>query len=97
MDGTPHQGTPQPSLDELLVEWSHVGPTAESTLTDQQIYGPNYAADAICHEADLREALGLARIDREHCQPFLEVRMLFLRKQFRHNPTLMIRDEQGQQ
>jgi len=85
------------SVDELLAEWDRVGRAAESTLTDQQILGPNLTADAICHEADLREALGLPRVDREHWQPFLEVMMLFVRRQLRHNPTLLIRDEQGRQ
>ncbi|HET6732100.1 maleylpyruvate isomerase family mycothiol-dependent enzyme [Mycobacterium sp.] len=85
------------SIGELLDEWGRIGPAAESTLTDEQIFGPNMAADAICHEADLHEALGLPRVDREHWQPFLEVMMLFLGKQLRHNRTLIIRDEQGQQ
>src|ERR1700694_373088 len=47
------------TVDELLAEWDHVGPAAESTLPEQQVFGPNLAADVICHEADLREALGL--------------------------------------
>jgi uncharacterized protein (TIGR03083 family) len=85
------------SIGELLDEWARVGPVAESTLTDQQILGPNLAADVICHEADLHEALGLARVDREHWQPFLEVMMRFLRQQLQHHNTLLIRDEQGQQ
>ncbi|MGA7050627.1 MAG: maleylpyruvate isomerase family mycothiol-dependent enzyme [Mycobacterium sp.] len=85
------------SVDELLTEWDRVAPAAESSLSDEQIFGPNLAADMICHEADLHEALGLARVDREHWQPFLEVMMLFLRKQLRDNTTLTIRDEQGQQ
>ena len=85
------------SIGELLEEWDRIGPVAESTLTDAQIFGPNMAADAICHEADLHEALGLPRVDRVHWQPFLEVMMLFLGKQLRHNATLLIRDEEGQQ
>ena len=85
------------SVGELLAEWDRVSPAAESTLSDEQIRGPNLVADTICHEADLREALGLARVDREHWQPFLEVMMLFLRKQLRHGATLVIRDEEGQQ
>jgi uncharacterized protein (TIGR03083 family) len=85
------------SVRELLAEWDRVAPSAESSLTDQQVFGPNLAADVICHEADLREALGLFRVDREHWQPFLEVMMLFLRKQLQHTTTLLIRDEEGQQ
>src|SRR3981081_1896534 len=72
------------SVGELLDEWERIGPVAESTLTEEQIFGPNIAADAICHEADLHEALGLPRVDREHWQSFLEAMMLFLRKQLRH-------------
>lgn len=85
------------SVGELLAEWDRVGPAVEQSLPEQQVFGPNPAADVICHEADLREALGLPRVDREHWQPFLEVMMHFLRKQLRHNTTLLIRDEQGQQ
>jgi uncharacterized protein (TIGR03083 family) len=85
------------TVGELLVEWDRVGPAAESTLTEEQIFGPNMAADVTCHEADLHEALGLPRVDREHWQPFLEVMMLYLRKQLRHNATVLIRDEEGQQ
>jgi len=85
------------SVGELLDEWERIGPVAGSTLTEEQIFGPNMAADAICHEADLHEALGLPRVDRAHWQPFLNVMMLFPRKQLRHSTTLLIRDEQGQQ
>jgi uncharacterized protein (TIGR03083 family) len=85
------------TVGELLVEWDRVGLAAESTLTEEQIFGPNMAADVICHEADLHEALGLPRVDREHWQPFLEVMMLYLRNQFRHSTTVLIRDEEGQQ
>jgi uncharacterized protein (TIGR03083 family) len=85
------------TVGELLVEWDRVGPAAESTLTEEQIFGPNMAADVTCHEADLHEALGLPCVDREHWQPFLEVMMLYLRKQLRHNATVLIRDEEGQQ
>lgn len=53
--------------------------------------------DTICHESDLREALRLSRIGREHWQPFLDVMMLFLGQQLRRHPTLIVRDEHGQQ
>jgi uncharacterized protein (TIGR03083 family) len=85
------------SVGELLVEWDRVGLAAESTLTEEQIFGPNMAADVICHEADLHEALGLPRVDREHWQPFLEVMMLYLRRQLRHGTTVLIRDDEGHQ
>lgn len=84
-------------IDELLAEWARVGPAADACLTDDQIFGPNLAADAICHEADLREALGLPHVDREHWQPFLEVLMLHLGRRLRHFTTVLIRDERGQQ
>ena len=85
------------SVSELLAEWARVGPAAESALISGQILGPNLAADAICHEADLREALGLARIEREHWQPFLEVMMLHLQSQLQEATAVLIRDEHGQQ
>lgn len=85
------------SVGELLVEWEGVGLAAESTLTEEQIFGPNMAADVICHEADLHEALGLPRVDREHWQPFLEVMMLYLRRQLRYGTTVLIRDDEGHQ
>jgi uncharacterized protein (TIGR03083 family) len=85
------------SVGELLVEWDSIGPAAESTLTEEQIFGPNMAADVTCHESDLHEALRLPRVDREHWQPFLEVMMLYVRKQLQNKPTLLIRDEEGQQ
>ncbi|MUL83646.1 MULTISPECIES: maleylpyruvate isomerase family mycothiol-dependent enzyme [unclassified Mycolicibacterium] len=85
------------SVDELLAEWDRVGPAADACLKDEQIFGPNLAADAICHEADLREALELSQVDRDHWQPFLEVLMLYLRKQLRHSTTLLIHDERGRQ
>jgi uncharacterized protein (TIGR03083 family) len=85
------------SVGELLVEWDRVGLAAESTLTEEQIFGPNMAADVICHEADLHEALGLPRVDREHWQPFLEVMMLYLRQQLRHGTTVLILDDEGHQ
>lgn len=85
------------SVPELLAEWQRVAPAIDSTLADEQIFGPNLAADLICHEADLREALGLPRVDREHWHPFLEVMMHFLNRRLRHHTSLIIRDEQGQQ
>jgi uncharacterized protein (TIGR03083 family) len=85
------------SVGELLAEWDRVAPVAESTLSEEQIYGPNMAADVICHESDLHEMLGLPRVAREYWHPFFVVMMQFLRREFRHNATLLIRDEEGQQ
>jgi uncharacterized protein (TIGR03083 family) len=85
------------SVDELLEEWDRIAAAAESTLTDDQIRGPNMAADVICHESDLHETLGLPRVEREHWQPFLDVRMRHMRNQLRHSTTLLIRDDEGQQ
>jgi uncharacterized protein (TIGR03083 family) len=84
------------SVAELLDEWDRVGPVAESNLSDEQIYGPNMAADAVCHESDLHEMLGLPRVDRQHWQPFLDVMMQFVRKTLRHSTTLIVRDDEGQ-
>jgi uncharacterized protein (TIGR03083 family) len=81
-------------IPELLQEWQVVGPVVEAGLTGQQYTGPNLAADIICHEADLREALGLGRVDRAHWQrPFLEVMMLRLVAKLRHSATVLICDE----
>jgi uncharacterized protein (TIGR03083 family) len=85
------------SIEELMAEWDRIGGAADATLTDEQLYGPNLAIDTICHEADLHEALGLPRVDREHWQPFLDVTMRYLGRQLRHSTSLLIRDEQGQQ
>lgn len=84
------------SIGELLTEWEHVSPAVEASLAGQQFTGPSLAADVICHEADLREALGLARVDREYWhQPFLEVMMLLLGQRLRHTTMVKVRDEHG--
>jgi uncharacterized protein (TIGR03083 family) len=85
------------SIGELMAEWDRVGPAVDATVTDAQLFGPNLAADMICHEADLREALRLPRLDREHWQPFLEVMMLYLHTRLRRTTTLLIRDDLGRQ
>lgn len=80
----------------LLEEWERASPAVEASLPER-FAGPNLAADAICHEADLREALGLTRIDREHWQLFLDA---LARTPGRHLPdteALVITDELGQQ
>jgi uncharacterized protein (TIGR03083 family) len=86
------------SVRELLAEWERVGPVVEASLIGQQFTGPNLAADVICHEGDLREALGFPRVDSEHWrQPFLDVMMLRLGKRLPHQTTVLVCDELGQQ
>lgn len=85
------------TVGELLDEWDEVAPTIESTLTDDMMTRPNIVADTLCHECDLREALGLTALDREHWQPFLDVMMRYLAHQLRREATLIIRDEHGEQ
>ncbi|ORW10499.1 maleylpyruvate isomerase family mycothiol-dependent enzyme [Mycolicibacter longobardus] len=81
---------------ELLDEWQNASPAVESSLPEKHT-GPNLAADVICHEADLREALGLSRTDREHWQPFLDVMGYYPGRRLRDTGTLVISDELGQQ
>jgi len=81
---------------ELLAEWEIVGPTIELSLTDD-VRGPNLAADIICHEGDLHEALGLPRPDRHHWQPVLEAMMGLLGRRLRQPGTVVIHDEQDQE
>jgi uncharacterized protein (TIGR03083 family) len=81
---------------ELLDEWERAAPAAEADLPEQ-FRGPNLAADAICHEADLHEALGLSRTDRDHWQPFLDVLGNLPGRRLRDTATLVISDELGQQ
>jgi uncharacterized protein (TIGR03083 family) len=83
-------------IDELIDEWEHAAPAVESSLPEQHT-GPNLAADAICHEADLHEALGLPRTAREHWQPFLDVMGYLPGRRLRDTGTLVISDELGQQ
>ncbi|BBX85538.1 hypothetical protein MAUB_34110 [Mycolicibacterium aubagnense] len=84
-------------IDDLMAEWDRAGPAVEATLTSAKLTGPNLAADAICHESDLREALSLGRVEREHWQPFLETMMRLTRLRARHSPALLIEDDRGQQ
>jgi uncharacterized protein (TIGR03083 family) len=84
------------SVRGLLAEWERVGPAVEASLAGQQFTGPSPAADVICHEADLREALGFPQVDREHWhQPFLEVMMRLLGQRLQQDTTLLVRDEHG--
>lgn len=82
---------------ELLAEWEAAAPAVEAGLAGQQFVGPNLAADAICHEADLHEALGLPRTDRDHWQPLLDVMGHLPGRRLRDTATLLIRDELGQE
>ncbi|MUL64456.1 hypothetical protein BOO86_08285 [Mycobacterium sp. CBMA 234] len=84
-------------ISELVAEWDQVAPTVEAGLSDRQIAGPNLAADVICHEGDLHEALGLGRVEREHWQPFLDVMMQSACLRFHRSDGLAIHDDQGQQ
>ena len=84
------------SVAELLDEWDKAAPAVESTLPATHT-GPNLAADAICHEADLHEALGLARTDRAHWKPFLDVMGYLPGRRLGETATLLICDELGQQ
>lgn len=81
---------------DLLAEWANASPAAEATLPER-FTGPNLAADAICHEGDLHEALGLARPDREHWQPFLDVLGHLPGRRLGDTATLVVTDERGQQ
>lgn len=84
-------------VDELLAEWQQASPAVEASLAGQQFTGPNLAADIICHEADLHEALGLPRVDRIHWhRPFLEVLMLRLNQRLQTITQLVVSDEYGQ-
>lgn len=83
-------------LKQLLAEWRHAGPIVESQLAGVQFTGPNLAADLICHEADLHEALGLPTVDRTHWQdPFLDTMMRLLVRRLRPISSIWIRDERG--
>ena len=83
-------------ISELLDEWERAAPAVESSLPAQHT-GPNLAADVICHEGDLHEALGLPRADRAHWQPFLDAMGHFPGRRLRDTATLLICDELGQQ
>ena len=81
-------------LDELLAEWGRLGPVIEAGLVGQTFNGPNIAADLICHEADIHEALGLARPDRAHWyEPFLPVMMLLLGQRLHGITSVVVRAE----
>lgn len=81
-------------VDELLAEWDRHGPSIEVGLVGQTFHGPNIAADLICHEADLHEALGLARPDRTYWyDPFLPVMMLLLGQRLQGIASVVVRDE----
>lgn len=85
-------------VPRLLDEWDTVAPAVESSLVGQEFTGPNLAADLICHEADVHEALGLGRVAREHWQrPFLVRLMALLGLRLKDGPALVVRDETGRE
>ena len=85
-------------VGDLLDEWHRVSPTVEAGLVGQQFRGPGLAPDIICHEADLRETLGLPSVDRAHWhEPFLEVVLRGLGRSLQQTATVLIRDERGQE
>lgn len=85
-------------VDQLLTEWEHAAPAVETSLAGQKFTGPSLAADVICHEGDLREALGLSRVDRDHWhQQFLDVFLLLLGQRLGESATVQIQDEHGQE
>lgn len=84
------------SVPDLLAEWREVAEVVESGLVGQRFTGPNAAADLICHESDLHEALSLRRVDREHWdEPFLSTMMLLLGTRLKNVATVTFVDEQG--
>ncbi|ORV51943.1 hypothetical protein AWC02_02625 [Mycolicibacter engbaekii] len=83
-------------VGELLKEWELASPAVEATLPER-FAGPNLAADAICHEADLHEALGLGRVDREHWQPFLDAMGHLPGRRLPEAESLVITDELGRE
>lgn len=86
----------QDSVKALLAEWERVGPVAEAGLAGQQFTGPNLAADLICHESDLNEALGLPPADRAHWhEPFLTVMMRLLAHRLKPLTSALVRDDHG--
>lgn len=81
-------------LGELLAEWESLAPAAEAQLA-RTTRTPNMAFDLICHEGDLREALGLPRLERPGWEPFLEIMANTLGRQLNADGCLEIRDETG--
>ncbi|CDO29424.1 hypothetical protein [Mycolicibacterium porcinum] len=96
MDSTPRCRAPTRSVESLLAEWERVSPVVEAGLAGKQFTGPSVAADLICHEADLNEALGLPRVDRVHWhEPFLNVMMWLLVQRLQPFTSVLIHDEHG--
>lgn len=84
------------SVEALLTEWERDGPVVESGLAGVRFTGPNLAADLICHEADLREALDLPPVDRAHWhEPFLDVMMRVLATRLKPITSVLVHDEEG--
>lgn len=81
-------------IPDLLAEWRSLAPAADAQLARTK-RTPNMAFDLICHEADLRETLGLPRVDRSGWEPLLDTMAKTLGNQIDQTGTLEIRDETG--
>jgi uncharacterized protein (TIGR03083 family) len=80
-------------LSDLLAEWESLAPAADAQLA-RTTRVPNMAYDLACHEGDLREALGLPRLERSAWEPLLDGFANALGNQI-GQPRLEIRDETG--
>jgi uncharacterized protein (TIGR03083 family) len=81
-------------LGELLAEWEWLAPAADALLARTK-RTPNMAFDLVCHEGDLREALGLPRAERPGWEPLLDVMARTLGNQLDQPGALEIREETG--
>jgi uncharacterized protein (TIGR03083 family) len=84
------------SVGELVDEWERVGPTIEASLV-RVGRGPHLGLDIVCHESDLRETLGLCRLDRSQWEPLLGNMVRTVAHQLDQPGTLMVSDECGNQ
>jgi len=84
------------TVPALLAEWHEVGPVVDASLVGQQFTGPGLAPDLICHEADLREALGVPPVHRAHWHDqFLPKMMALLTSLLRPLTEIVIQDDCG--
>lgn len=81
-------------VSELLAEWESLAPAAEAQLA-RTTRVPNMAYDLACHEGDLRESLGLPRLERSAWEFFVDRFANALGHQISPRGTLEIRDETG--
>lgn len=82
-------------LVDLLAEWQSIAPAAEARLAETTRI-PNMAFDLVCHEGDLREALGLPRMARSGWAPLVGTMAGALGSQLAAPGLLEIHDETGQ-